>query len=58
MNGLQITGMKISSPAPTKKIVPIKTEKANSTATTTPIKKPSIPKVTQFPVNQQKTVRK
>ena len=46
MNGLQITGMKISSPAPTKKIVPVKTEKTNSATTTTPIKKPSIPKVT------------
>ena len=52
MNGLQITGMKLSSPAPTKKTVPIKTQKTNSTATTTAIKKPSISKVSQNTVKK------
>ena len=50
MNGLQITGMKMSSPAPTKK-VDIKPNKPLPTKT--PIKKPTVTKS-----NNTNTVKK
>ena len=61
MNGLQITGMKISSPAPTKKIAPT-IGKATKTNSMKPEisrqKKPSIPTVNKSSTTSKKTSEK
>ena len=55
MNGLQITGMKLTSPAPTKKLV-AETKPMKSTAT--PLRKPTVPRTNKNTVKKEDSKKK
>lgn len=55
MNGLSITGVKLSSPAPTKKQV-VQSKIMNKT--NTPLKKPSVPRSNKTTVKKEEPKKK